>query len=125
MPRNLLFLVVITVLWCSPAWAQNQNSADFGNVVHLRDSSTQAVNHGAPKVEVYMTSWCPWCKKTLAFFHSRGIPVKAYDVERDSEAAKRKAQLDPSSGVPTTIIDGRVIQGYAPEAFERALKHPN
>ncbi len=72
-----------------------------------------------------MTSWCPWCKKTLAFFRSRGIAVRAYDIERDSAAARRKKQIDSSRGVPTTVIDGRVINGYAPQAFERALKYPN
>ena len=118
MRRSLAFLLVITALWCSPGWVQNGNGSEFGSVVHLRDSSS----HREPQVEVYMTSWCPWCKKTLIFFRSRGIAVHAYDIERDSAAARRKKQIDSSRGVPTTVIDGRVINGYAPQAFERALK---
>jgi glutaredoxin len=82
-----------------------------------------AANYGHPKVQVYLTSWCPWCKKTLEFFRTRGIKVQAYDIERDSSAAKRKRQLDSSRGVPTTVINGQVIHGYSPAAFERALKN--
>jgi glutaredoxin len=82
-----------------------------------------SANYGHPKVEVYLTTWCPWCKKTLEFFRVRGIKVKAYDIEKDSSAAKRKRRIDPSKGVPTTVIKGQVIHGYSPEAYERALKN--
>lgn len=121
MRRSLAFLVIITALWCSPIWVRTTTGSEFGSVVHLRDSSS----HHEPQVEVYMTSWCPWCKKTLTFFRSRGIAVQVYDIERDSAAARRKKRIDSSRGVPTTVIDGRVIHGYAPKAFERALKYSN
>jgi glutaredoxin len=82
----------------------------------------KAATYQNAKVEVYGTSWCPWCKKTLAFFRSRGIAVKDYDIEKDKEAARRKFELDPNPGIPTVVVNGRVIHGYSPTAFERALK---
>lgn len=81
----------------------------------------EATYHEA-KVEVYGTSWCPWCKKTLAYFRSRGIAVRDYDVEKDSAAARRKNEIDPRRGVPTVVVNGKVIHGYSPRAFARALK---
>lgn len=83
---------------------------------------TNAVTSRNAKVEVYLASWCPWCKKTIEFFRSRGISVRTYDIEKDDSAARRKDKLDPRRGVPTTVINGRVIHGYSPGAFEDALK---
>lgn len=84
----------------------------------------KAVTSRNAKVEVYLTSWCPWCKKTIEFFQSRGINVRSYDIEKDAAAARRKDRLDPRKGVPTTVVNGQVIHGYAPGTFENALKSP-
>lgn len=76
---------------------------------------------GAHQVELFVTSWCPWCRKAEEFFRARGIPVTIYDVERDREAAQRKAQLDPQRGVPFAIIDGTPVHGYAESRYRQAL----
>ena len=51
-----------------------------------RSNSTNSVQKNIwikePKVELYTTSWCPWCKKARAFFRSRGIPFVEYDIEK-------------------------------------------
>ncbi|MBU0730310.1 MAG: hypothetical protein KKE17_02955 [Proteobacteria bacterium] len=79
----------------------------------------------APKVEIYVTSWCPYCKKATNYFESKGIPYVAYDIEKDPEAAARKAKLDTRGGVPFVVIRGRntthYIHGYSVEQFEYAL----
>jgi len=74
-----------------------------------------------PQVEIYMTSWCPYCRKAEAWFRDRGIPFIAYDVEKDSAAAQRKAQLCRSRGVPLVMICGQAIPGFSEKAFEEAL----
>lgn len=76
----------------------------------------------APKVELYTTSWCPYCQKARDFFRSRGIAFKEYDIEKDKEAALRKRQLDTRNGVPFVLIDGRGIHGYSEAAYEAVLK---
>jgi len=76
-----------------------------------------------PKVELYITSWCPWCKKAAEFFRSRGIPFTEYDVEKDRAAAQRQKELaGGNSGVPFAIVNGQRIQGYSPEEYEKALQ---
>jgi glutaredoxin len=75
------------------------------------------------KVELYTTSWCPWCKKARDFFVSRGIDFDDYDVEKDPEAAKRKSELDKGGrGVPFALIDGKGVHGYSEKAYDEALK---
>ena len=76
----------------------------------------------APKVELYTTSWCPYCQKARDFFRSRGISFTEYDIEKDKEAALRKKRLDNSNGVPFVVIDGRGIHGYSEAAYEAVLK---
>lgn len=76
----------------------------------------------APRVELYVTSWCPYCKKAEAFFRAQGIPFIAYDVEKDSAAARRKEELDSGNGVPFAIINGQKIHGFSEQAYREALK---
>lgn len=73
------------------------------------------------QVELYVTSWCPYCKQAIQHFRSRGIPFIAYDVEKDGRAAQRKNQLDSRNGVPFAVINGQKVHGFSPEAYERAL----
>jgi len=86
-------------------------------------TAVAAVRPGAtaPKVELYVTSWCPYCKKALSFFRSQGIPVTVYDIEKDSAAARRKSQLDNRNGVPFAVVNGQKIHGYAEAAYRNAL----
>jgi glutaredoxin len=74
------------------------------------------------KVELYVTSWCPYCKKARQFFKSRGIKYKAYDIEKDAKAAARQRKLDSRKGVPFAVINGIKIHGYSPENYASALK---
>lgn len=76
----------------------------------------------APQVELYVTSWCPYCKKAEEFFRAQGIPFIAYDIEKDSSAARRKEQLDSRGGVPFAIINGQKIHGYSEGAYREALQ---
>ena len=73
------------------------------------------------QVEVYTTSWCPYCKKAKDFFVSKGVPFTEYDVEKDPAAAREKQRIAPGAGVPVTVIDGIQIQGFSAAHYERAL----
>jgi len=73
-------------------------------------------------IELYVTSWCPYCKKARNYLESRGIEYRLYDIERDAAAAGRKRQLAPNSGVPVAIIDGKLISGWSLQAYEAALE---
>ena len=72
-------------------------------------------------VELYVTSWCPYCKQAINYFKSKGVPVKVYDIEKDRAAAARKRDLDNGGGVPFAIINGYYISGYSPESYNEAL----
>jgi glutaredoxin len=73
-------------------------------------------------VEMFATSWCGYCKKAREFFEARGIVLTEYDIEADAAAAQRKQEIYPSPGVPLVVINGKPIQGFAPHAYEQALR---
>lgn len=85
-------------------------------------AGSQPAPAAVPKVELYVTSWCPYCKQAENFFRSEGIPFTAYDIEKDSRAAQRKGELDSSSGIPLVIINGQKILGFSERAYREALK---
>lgn len=72
-------------------------------------------------VELFITSWCPYCRKAEAFLTANGIPFVAYDIEKDAEAARRKKRLDSRKGVPLVVINGQVLYGFSERIYRTAL----
>ncbi len=72
-------------------------------------------------VEVFMTSWCGYCRKMIRFLNEKGIPYTAYDIEKDSAAARVYRELGVR-GVPVVRVGSRVVSGYNPEAVMSYLK---
>lgn len=90
-------------------------------------SSTQPQQTVAPpQVDLYVTSWCPYCKKAIAFLESNNIAFNVYDIEQDIVAAERKKSLAPGfSGVPLAVINGVQLKGFDTENYRQALaSHP-
>ncbi len=85
-----------------------------------RQLKQQAV--GKNTVDLYTTSWCPYCKKAIQFFQSRGITPRIYNIETDKRAAARKKKLDGRSGVPFAVVNGKKIHGFSARAYKAALK---
>ena len=75
-----------------------------------------------PIVELFVTSWCGYCKKAEAYFNKRNIPFVKYDIEKDQKAARRKSSLTQSRGVPFVLIGDVGIPGYSEAAFDKALR---
>lgn len=65
-------------------------------------------------VEIYVTSWCPYCKKLEAFLASNNVRYTRYDIEMSDEAAARYQRLG-RSGVPVIKIGSRVYAGFNPD----------
>jgi glutaredoxin len=72
-------------------------------------------------VILYVTSWCKYCKKAKAFLRSRKIAFTEYDIEKDHQAAQRRKELDPRSGVPLAVINGHVLLGFSEASYMKAL----
>ena len=74
-------------------------------------------------VELYITSWCGYCRKAREFLQSKGISFIEYDIEKDQEAARRKWEIGGGGGIPVAVINGQVIRGFSKATYERALEN--
>ncbi|MBW1841942.1 MAG: glutaredoxin family protein [Deltaproteobacteria bacterium] len=116
-----------------PADAESKDNLEL---FPARDSKSQSETHSKPvtrtrkdvvpdsrpKVELYTTSWCIYCKKARDFFQLRGISFTEYDIEKDKHAALRKNRLDTKNGVPFAIINGYRVHGFSEADYEKALQ---
>jgi glutaredoxin-like YruB-family protein len=107
--------------------APPQQSAPAPAKRSTKQSDTQASQPTDPKkerfngtVEMYMTEWCGYCKKAAAYMKSRNIPFVAYDIEKDSSAQKRHAELG-GRGVPLLVIGDKKMSGFSAEILEQYL----
>ena len=103
MLRSCLLAILLAVLLFKPASLQ---------------AAPPQTSH---QVEIFLTSWCPYCKQAVAFFQNRNIPTRVFNIEKDPVAAKRKKELDPRKGVPLVVIDNQVIYGFSPKTYTTAL----
>ena len=65
------------------------------------------------KVEVYTTSYCPYCTRAKSLLRSKGVTFEEIDVSGDS--ALREKMVEMSGGrrtVPEIFINGKIIGGY-------------
>ncbi len=83
---------------------------------------SEQVESAESTVELFTTSWCGYCKKARAFFDARGVSFVEYDIEKDPVAAQRKQEIDNRPGVPFALVNGQPIHGFAPKAYEKALR---
>ncbi len=104
---------------------QGTTSARSGEQVPDGHGGGQSVASRAkrgPPVTLYMTSWCPYCRKTAAYLKARGIQFVAKDIEKDAQAAQEVARKARGyGGVPVVDIAGTIIRGYDPVQIDAAL----
>ena len=65
------------------------------------------------KVEMYTTTFCPFCTRAKSLLKSKGVPFVEIDVTDD--AALRQKMVEMSGGrrtVPEIFIDGKIVGGY-------------
>jgi len=75
-----------------------------------------------PRVEIFVTSWCPYCKLLERFLVSSKIPYIRQDIEK-SRSSKLKHEELGGGGVPLTLVDGKLkIRGFNPVAILEALQ---
>ncbi len=78
-----------------------------------------------PKVKVYSTPTCPWCKRTKEFLKEKNVQFDDINVAEDREAAKEMVEKSGQMGVPVIEIDGEIVVGFDKEKLESLLAKSN
>jgi glutaredoxin-like YruB-family protein len=74
------------------------------------------------KVIVYSTPTCPYCIYAKDYFKQNNVPFEDIDVTQDRSKAKEMIEKSGQMGVPVIDIDGNILVGFQPDAFESLLK---
>jgi glutaredoxin len=96
-----------------PTW----DAATAGQAHRARSKAVAA----GPRISVFVTSWCGYCRKLERFLDERQIRYQRYDVDDDASARQRWKALAPGGGVPVTEVGSEVIRGYRPKALLAAI----
>lgn len=75
---------------------------------------------GKPRVVLYGTSWCPYCKKQHEYFRERNIRYEYVDVE-SSDSARQSYEILHGSGYPLIYVGYRAFSGYTERPIQDAL----
>ncbi len=96
------------------------------DVRHVRASGPSVVDslRQAPRVILYSTSWCPYCKKARRLLSSQGVEFVEKDFEMDA-AANREYLVKENGykGIPLIQIGDQLLRGFNEEKILRALKN--
>jgi len=72
---------------------------------------------------MYMTDWCPYCRKAREYLNSLGVNLVEYNVDQDREKEEESMRkTGGGSGVPVIDVEGIIIKGYAPERIKEAVE---
>lgn len=62
-------------------------------------------------VQIYLTSYCPYCTRAKALLQRKGVAFKEIDVEGDHVKRAWLRDETGQSTVPQIFIDGRSVGG--------------
>jgi len=74
-----------------------------------------------PKVIVFSTPACSWCRTLKQYLKKNGIRFRDIDVSRDQAAAKDMLRRTGQQGVPVTLINNRPIIGFNKNELNKLL----
>jgi len=65
------------------------------------------------KVQVYSTTYCPFCTRAKALLKQKGVAFEEIDVTDDDDLRERMVELSGGRRtVPEIFINGKIVGGY-------------
>ncbi len=74
-----------------------------------------------PKITIYTTPTCVYCKMTKAFFKEHNVSYEEKDLSADAAARKEMIEKSGQMGVPVIDIDGKIIVGFDQAELSKIL----
>ena len=95
--------------------------ATTGRAAAKKSTQRPAAYRTDPEVVVYTTTWCGWCRKTLAFLDERGVRYVNKDIEANDWNRDELIEKTGRTSIPVVEINGEIIRGYNAERMEQLL----
>ena len=74
-----------------------------------------------PRVIIFTTPTCRFCRAAKKYLRERGIRFKEVDVSRDQAAARDMVRRSGQMGVPVLDIGGKIVVGFDRPKIDRLL----
>jgi glutaredoxin-like YruB-family protein len=74
-----------------------------------------------PRVIIFTTPTCTYCRKTKKYLRARGVPFRDVDVSRDRAAARDMVRRSGQQGVPVLDIGGKIVVGFNRPKIDKLL----
>lgn len=74
-----------------------------------------------PRVVVFSTPSCSWCKRLKDYLKKNKINFKDIDVSRNQAGARDMVRRTGQQGVPVTLINNRPIVGFNKNKIDKLL----
>lgn len=75
-----------------------------------------------PKVVMYSTSWCQFCKKTREYLESNNIAYVDRDIEIGDKQIDALYSTIGAQAIPQVVIGNKIISGFNRQLIETELK---
>lgn len=74
-----------------------------------------------PKVKVYSTPTCTFCKQAKAFLKENKVEYEDIDVSADQRAAEEMIEKTGQMGVPVIEVGSDIVIGFDKAKLEKLL----
>ena len=76
---------------------------------------------GNPRIVMYSTDWCGYCKKAQEYFENKGVDYEEMNIETDM-VAKQHYDILGGSGIPLIYVGFKRIQGFNSRDLDEILE---
>ena len=76
-----------------------------------------------PRITLYMTSWCGYCRKARQLLNELDADFVAKDIEKDPDARREfSVKGGGRGGVPLIDFDGQIVRGYSDRTIRQQVR---
>lgn len=68
-------------------------------------------------IQLFVASWCGYCRKAKAYLNERGIPYQETDIDTP-EGGQAFAIAGGGGGIPLLLSNGQRVQGFSAPAYD-------
>ena len=74
-----------------------------------------------PRITLYTSPSCHWCKVAKRYFEERGLEYREVDVFADRRGRQEMVRMTGQNGVPVIRVGEHAMTGWDRGEFERLL----
>jgi glutaredoxin 3 len=83
---------------------------------------TNGSDEHAPRITVYTSPSCHWCRVAKRYLEQRGLAYREVDIINNKRGRQEMARMTGQYGVPVIRVGEHAMTGWDKAEFERLLQ---